>query len=232
MTYKSSQRNGVIDKELRWPNATVPFYIEEDQFNVQDIETILSAIREFETKTCVRFRPYSKSDENWVFITSNETGCWSFVGDLKEGGQQLNLQSPGCVYKGTVMHEMLHACGFLHEQSTYNRDDYVEILTENIEDKHRNNFLRYNDTILTDFNTTYDYDSIMHYSAYAFSKNGKPTIKATRENRTTLGQRNGFTDIDATKLNRMYQETCNQPSRQKGTENMNVMDWFRQMFPQ
>ena len=232
MTYKSSQRNGIIGEQFRWPNATVPFYIQEDQFNAQETEIILSAVREFETRTCVRFRPYRKSDENWIFITSNETGCWSSVGNLREGGQQLNLEKPGCVYKGTVMHEMLHACGFYHQQNTYNRDDYVEILFDNIQEDLIHNFAVYNDTTLTDFNTTYDYDSIMHYSAYAFSKNGQPTMKAKTENRDTFGQLNDFTNTDVTKLNRMYQKTCNQPLHQKGTDNMSVMDWFRQMLSQ
>ena len=233
MKYPRDQRNGLTDNAYRWPNATIPFYIEDSHFSPTEITAILSAIREFESKTCVRFRPYRKSDENWVFITGNENGCWSFIGNQQKGGQQLNLQSPGCGRKGTVMHEMLHACGFLHEQSTYNRDNYVKILTENIEDEHLFNFLRYNDSVVTDYNTTYDYDSIMHYSAYAFSKNGKPTIKATRENRTTLGQRNGFSQTDLIKLNQMYRKTCNPPAGKRDHNGMlNTMDWFRQMFPQ
>ena len=38
------------------------------------------------------------------------------------------------------------------------------------------NFAKYSANQLTSFGVPYDYSSIMHYSKFAFSKNGKPTI--------------------------------------------------------
>jgi hypothetical protein len=38
------------------------------------------------------------------------------------------------------------------------------------------NFRKYNEGTVTSFGVEYDYGSIMHYSAHAFSWNGKPTI--------------------------------------------------------
>lgn len=39
-----------------------------------------------------------------------------------------------------------------------------------------NNFKKYNSFVTSDFGVPYDYDSVLHYSAFAFSKNGKKTI--------------------------------------------------------
>lgn len=61
-------------------------------------------------------------------------------------------------------------------QSAANRDDYVSIAWEHIRDGTQNNFKKYNATQVTNFEVPYDYDSILHYSAYAFTKDGFATI--------------------------------------------------------
>ncbi len=40
---------------------------------------------------------------------------------------------------GTVQHEMLHALGFYHEHSSTERDDYVIISWDNIQDGKKQN---------------------------------------------------------------------------------------------
>jgi Astacin (Peptidase family M12A) len=100
MYYKGESKNGITEESHRWTNATIPFFIEEDHFSDDEIKTILTGIKEFHKKTCLRLRPYKKSDDNWVFITGDSRGCWSSVGMKNEGGQQLNVNSPACVKKG------------------------------------------------------------------------------------------------------------------------------------
>lgn len=77
---------------------------------------------------------------------------------------------------GTIVHEIMHALGFHHQQSATNRDKYVRILYENIRSGQEKNFEKYGALNVTDFGIGYDYSSIMHYSSKAFSKNGRPTI--------------------------------------------------------
>lgn len=61
-------------------------------------------------------------------------------------------------------------------QCVYDRDDYVTIRWENMKNGTLGNFVKYSNKEVTHFNTTYDYYSVMHYEAYAFSKNKLPTI--------------------------------------------------------
>ena len=60
------------------------------------------------------------------------------------------------------------------------------------------------------FGVPYDYGSIMHYSATAFSKNGKQTItpKKSGVSASSLGQRKGLSKDDAQKINNMYKGIC------------------------
>lgn len=102
---------------------------------------------------------------------------------------------------GTIIHEFLHALGFHHQQSTYNRDKYVRIEFENIKDGKEGNFKLREDSL--DFGVEYDYGSVLHYSSTAFSKNGNPTI-IPFEKDVEIGQRLGMSNKDIYKLNLMY----------------------------
>lgn len=48
------------------------------------------------------------------------------------GGQVVSLMRNGCVFLGTIQHELLHALGFNHEQTRSDRDTHVRILLQNV----------------------------------------------------------------------------------------------------
>lgn len=68
------------------------------------------------------------------------------------------------------------ALGFFHMHQVYNRDDFIDIYWENVEVGKEIQFRKYTNLELTLSDSNYDYSSIMHYGAYYFSKNGRPTI--------------------------------------------------------
>lgn len=145
-----------------------------------------------------------------IFVMSRkDDGCWSFVGELSGSingqfkTQLLNLQFPGCDSLGTAIHELGHAIGMAHEQSRPDREKYVKILWDNIEKAEYNNF-EIDEGGFT--GQDYDFHSVMHYDAYAFTNNGKPTIEAKSPGHGELGQRIGLSQYDVDQVGEMYKE--------------------------
>lgn len=166
---------------------------------------ISDAIEQFKHHTCIKFVPRA-SEKNYVAFTNEATGCWSSVG--KTGGEQaINLHTPGCMSKvGTIMHEILHACGFFHEQNRYDRDDHVKVNFHNIPNDKFVNFEKMSSDEMSTFGVGYDIESVLHYSPYAFSTNNAKTIEARRKTvlDDKMGQREGFSKSDIEKINKMY----------------------------
>ncbi len=104
---------------------------------------------------------------------------------------------------------MMHTLGFYHEHSRSDRDDYIRINWENIEEGHADQFNTFRWT--TAFAEPYDYNSIMHYSSKAFSKepkNEKMTtiepIDIDKSEINGLGRKLNLSDIDIIKIKKMY----------------------------
>lgn len=116
-------------------------------------------MNEMESRLCIRFVPRTNQTD-YVDIISG-TGCYSSVG-RRGGRQELSLQRTGCMRKGTIQHELIHALGFMHMQSHTDRDNFVRIIYENIPSGINNtNFFKYSSTIINNMNTPYDFLSVM-----------------------------------------------------------------------
>ena len=68
------------------------------------------------------------------------------------------------------------------------------------------NFNKYNDSIISDLNTPYDYESVMHYGPYSFNINSSVPTVTTKipEFNEVIGRSQDLSRIDLQRLNHMY----------------------------
>ncbi|XP_057704356.1 high choriolytic enzyme 1-like [Corythoichthys intestinalis] len=177
--------------------VTVP-YVVSGAFPQWEKQKIQAALASFHAGTCVRFVP-RRNEYDYVSVENND-GCFSVFG--RQGGAQvLSLNRRGCLYTGIIQHEFNHALGFHHEQTRSDRDKYVRINWQNVDQQMAHNFYR-RDT--DNLGTPYDYSSVMHYGKKAFSNNGRDTITPIPDSRVPIGQRRGLSKWDIRRINILY----------------------------
>ncbi|XP_037775832.1 blastula protease 10-like isoform X2 [Penaeus monodon] len=207
------------EEELLWPPHPgtgfpfVPFVVHSSAEKIRPF--LEKAIRSWEKRTCITFKELpSEIEHNFLgtqkrhlgpyleFVRSS--GCWSYVGRQyrRWGGQKLSI-GRGCTKLGTVLHEIGHALGLLHEQSRSDRDEHVKILWKNVMHGKQKNFRVWKDSRFDE--VPYDYSSVMHYGSYFFGQGGRPTLLPRNPfHQHLLGQRDGFSFRDIAVANSVY----------------------------
>ena len=181
----------------RWPGGIVPYTLAAD---LADPRWVLEAMREVEAVTPIRFVEYAGQADYLAFMARHhDVRCSSGFG--REGGRQEVTLSASCV-PWKIVHELLHALGFAHEQARHDRDDYVTIHYDNISDEYVSQF----DIVDADFlqRGEYDYDSIMHYGSFHLaSDSSRPTI--TKLDGSLIEQAEALSPSDIASINQRYE---------------------------
>ncbi len=183
-----------------WPNATIPFAIKQD---VENAVAILQALEYLNENTNVQFVPYSGQKDALVFEPW-EKHCASYVGRI--GGPQPVFVGPDC---GTqeILHELVHALGFVHEQSRADRDNFVKINWDNIESGFETQFDIYPDNYVHPYNTfafPFSFNSIMLYRPGAFAKSAGLVTMESLTSDPIAPVQSGLSDVDILRINAVY----------------------------
>ena len=158
---------------LIWEKPEIPYQISPDLPQPERVEAALHYLRQ---NTPLQFVPYQNHQDAIVFVPGNEH-CYSFLGRV--GGLQPITLSDKCQTQ-EILHEILHALGFIHEHSRPDRDDYIDILWSHIQPRYQSQFAVVPESFFEiQKQTPFDYQSIMLYKPTSFSISPElPSIQA------------------------------------------------------
>jgi len=183
-----------------WVNGILRYQFSKNinQRERQEFLSYCSGMGEFADVKCL---PKRQKDKDFIFIEkTNENVCGlSYLG--RAGGQQpLKIR---CWRRRTIQHELMHAFGVAHEHNRMDRDDYISIIWENLDDRFRSQYYKVKLDQVALYLNYYDFDSILHYDSYSGSKNGK-IVFYRRENKSTVKQTESMSFGDHYTLYALY----------------------------
>ncbi|MBT2623108.1 M12 family metallopeptidase [Chryseobacterium sp. ISL-6] len=182
----------------RWPGGKIYYTVASNMGSI-NANKITNAVNEYNNKTNTQWIPRTNQTNYVEFIFGSSSGYdgWAHIG--YRGGKQ-NISLDQNISLGSVIHEMGHTVGLYHEHCRKDRDQYVGIQWNNIQNGQAYNFDIYDSgTEIGPFNI----NSVMMYWPDSYSKNGQPTIKRANNTYFTYN-RTGFTTGDINTIDTMY----------------------------
>ena len=171
-----ADRHGHYDapKPRLWPTAEIPYLIDPALENPSRVEQALEYLR---SHTPILPVPATAAHSDWIVFQPGVERCLSPLG--QQGGGQPILLSSGCGVQ-EILHEILHSLGFVHEQSRWDRDDFVTVLWDQIQPEFHDQFAMVPESFMdTVRGAPFDYQSVMLYRNDAFAKTkGQETLRS------------------------------------------------------
>lgn len=155
----------------KWTNSTVVYRISGLSSSVRS--ELQKSFDEWTSKTNVRFKERT-NESNYVTISSSGSNSNSGVATLGMNGSRGFIRLGTRATAVVIIHEIGHTLGYIHEQNRRDRDNFIRINFNNIQNNAVDQFYKSNSATLV--TSQFDINSTMMYGSYTFSKNGRPTI--------------------------------------------------------
>lgn len=195
-TSKGEVRIAKVEGISYWHEGMVPYTIDAAVEN----PNIQAAMQEIMKKTAVRFIPWN-NEKDFVAILPTDKDCMSNLG--RQGGEQKIVVNPRCS-TGTIMHELMHTLGFVHEHSRADRDEHITIWWEQIQDPFKHQFQKFSAAISLPEKSTFDFDSILLYPSEAFAKKPNSPTMVKKDGSAFPGKRDKLSSQDIQKISALY----------------------------
>ncbi len=164
-----------MGRARKWPQGVIPFMVDEDLPNYDDVA---DAIEYLNLQTNIKFVRKKEEHKNFVHITKGKMDCYSYAG--MNGGKQEIFLTPRCGVR-EILHELMHTIGFFHEQNRGDRDEYIQVIWDNIDKKNHPQFKKIPVDFIGVKGRPFDFESIMLYSSFTFSEDPSAPALLTKD---------------------------------------------------
>ncbi|XP_023210900.1 bone morphogenetic protein 1-like isoform X1 [Centruroides sculpturatus] len=196
------KRVATSDPNKLWDDGVIPYEINAN-FSDKFIKLLLHAMDIWESKTCIKFMPAEPIHKFRVsFVDVGNCGCCSRLGKLYEK-QPIILHEKQCNWVTPILHELAHTMGFYHEQSRPDRDNFIEVLYDNIEKEKYYQYRKISSDEADTLGFSYDFDSIMHYPSL-LNKEGKDSMQALNKSISLRKGNMKLSKTDIAAANKLY----------------------------
>jgi hypothetical protein len=188
-----------------WPHGTVP--VQFDNSISKDYRNrFMKACKVWSAAAKVQCRARASADINFLFVTDRKKNCWTDVGAGNSGDKrEFNFSNAWCWESASLIHELGHVLGFMHEHQRADRDKYLKVYPENAGE------FAYSYQKLSfgplDKKSSYDFMSIMHYWNAAYSVNKRPIMipqPGYEKYTNTMGTSKSLTSGDRELVRKIY----------------------------
>ena len=213
---KSDKASVTSEADLLWDRAIVPYVIKGTIYlegggqivginREEDKEKIRAALSELSKETGILFPEYATDldlyaeHKDGVRIIAGWKYSTSFLG---RQGRIQTITLGLTLEKSVIQHEFMHALGLNHEFTRKDRDEYVDILFENIPERmHRQFDIKEESTDCSEF----DFNSIMMYGSYEISRDSSKT-EMTKKDGSTFERGPDLSEGDISSVKALYED--------------------------